>query len=83
MPLLNAAAPNPISMSTTQTLRQAAMIMADSKHTAFPVVDREGKFAGILTIADLLTARTIAEHRESARERTLKLHWPFRAKPPA
>ena len=77
-PLLNAAAPNPISMSTTQTLRQAAMIMADSKHTAFPVVDREGKFAGILTIADLLTARTLAEHRENARERTLKLHWPFR-----
>ena len=80
-PLLNAAAPNPISMSTTQTLRQAAMIMADSKHTAFPVVDRDGKFAGILTIADLLTARTIAEQRESARERTLKLHWPFRPKP--
>ena len=82
-PLLNAAAANPISMSTTQTLRQAAMIMADSKHTAFPVVDHEGKFAGILTIADLLTARTLAERRESARERTLKLHWPFRPKPTA
>ena len=80
-PLLNAASANPISMSTTQTLRQAAMIMADSKHTAFPVVDKTGKFAGILTIADLLTARTLAERRESARERTLKLHWPFRPKP--
>ncbi len=81
VPLLNAAAPNPISMATTQTLRQAAMIMAESKHTAFPVIDKDGKFTGILTIADLLTGRTIAEHRESARERVLKVHWPFRPKP--
>ena len=80
-PLLNGATANPISLSTNQTLRQAALIMADSKHEAFPVMDAEGKFAGILTLADLLTARSKADHRESARERTLKLHWPFRPKP--
>ena len=78
IPLLNDAAPNPIHLSTTQTLRQAAMIMAESKHTAFPVLNSDSKFAGILTIADLLTARTAAEQREQSRRRILQIRWPFR-----
>ena len=80
VPLLNAASPNPVSLATTQTLRQAASIMADCKHEAFPVIGPDGKFAGILTLADLLLAHSQAEHRESVRERSLKLHWPFRPK---
>ncbi len=81
LPLLNQANPNPISLSTTQTLRQAAGVMAETKREAFPVLDHEGKFAGILTLADLLTARTSAEQRDNSRERILKLRWPFGRKP--
>jgi CIC family chloride channel protein len=77
-PLASDASTEPMTLETTQTLRHAAAVMADSKHTAFPVLDQKGKFAGILTIADLLTARSAAEQREHTRERLLKIRWPFR-----
>ncbi len=67
----------PVTLSTAQTMRQAALIMADTKHTAFPVLDDAGKFAGILTISDLLTARSLEEEREQSRERVLRVRWPF------
>ena len=67
----------PVCMQATQTLRQAALVMAETKHTAYPVVDGDGKLEGIITIADLLTARTKAADRESQRVRVLRVHWPF------
>ncbi len=76
-----AANQKPATLTTDQTLRQAAMLMAESKLSSYPVLTPDNKFAGILNLADLLTARTLADHRETARERTLKLHWPFRPKP--
>jgi H+/Cl- antiporter ClcA len=76
--LIDDGAAHPITLSTMQTLRQAAMVMAETKHTAFPVVDPAGKFAGIVTIADLLQARTMADHREHDRQRVLRVRWPFR-----
>ena len=76
-PLLADGTNAPITMQTFQTLRQAAMVMAESKHTAFPVLGADGKFAGIVTISDLLQARTQASHREQDRVRVLRLRWPF------
>jgi CIC family chloride channel protein len=75
--LMDAATQEPVTIQTTETLRQAAMVMAETKHTAFPVLDSDGKFAGIVTISDLLRARTVAEAKESARDRMLKLNWRF------
>jgi CBS domain-containing protein len=67
----------PHVMLPTDTLRQAASVMADLKLTAFPVVDPDGKFAGILTIDDLLTARSKEAMREGDRQRVLQPRWPF------
>ncbi len=64
-------------MSPGQTLRQAAVEMAETKLTSFPVVDLAGKFAGIMTIDDLLTATTRATQRETDRMRVLSVRWPF------
>ncbi|QHN04083.1 CBS domain-containing protein [Granulicella sp. WH15] len=80
-PLLEDGSASPTTLFNMQTLRQAAMVMAESKHTAFPVLDAQDKFAGIVTISDLLQARTLAEQRERERSRVLRLRWPFRSKP--
>ncbi len=69
--------PEPMVMSPGETLRQAATEMAETKLTSFPVVDGSGKFAGIMTINDLLTATTRATQREKDRMRVLSLRWPF------
>jgi CIC family chloride channel protein len=77
-PLVEDGFTNAVALSTQQTLRQAAMVMAESKHTMFPVLDPDGRFAGIMTISDLLKARTKADQREHDRVRVLRLRWPFR-----
>ena len=64
-------------LAPTNTLRRAASAMADSKLTRYPVVSAEGKFVGILTIEDLLIARSRERLRESDRTRVLRLRWPF------
>jgi CBS domain-containing protein len=51
--------------------------MAHSKLTRYPVIDKEGKFVGIITIDDLLAARSMERLRESDRTRVLRLRWPF------
>lgn len=81
-PLLGASLAQPVTIFANETLRQAAMIMATTKHTAFPVLDAQARFAGILTITDLLTARTQADTRESARNRILRLKWRYKNKLP-
>jgi CIC family chloride channel protein len=76
-PLLTDANPRPSSMSPFQTLRTAAVQMAESKLTSFPVLTADGKLLGVMTINDLLMGRSEQAHRESARERVLRLRWPF------
>lgn len=73
--------PEPQTMSPGETLRQAATEMAETKLTSFPVVDPSGKFAGIMTINDLLTATTRETQRETDRVRVLTLRWPFSERP--
>lgn len=68
----------PVCVSPTDTLRQVANAMAKSKLTRYPVVSGSGRFVGIVTIEDLLMARTKETMREQERTRTLRLRWPFR-----
>ena len=76
-PLAVDANRNPKTVSPVTTLRTCAMLMAESKLTSYPVVSADGKLLGVLTITDLLKGRSEEAHRESDRERVLRLRWPF------
>jgi CIC family chloride channel protein len=80
-PLVADARLDPVTMSPFSTLRSAAAKMAESKLTAFPVVSADGRLVGIVTIEDLLKGRSEQTHRESDRERVLRLRWPFGGRP--
>ena len=77
MPLAVDANRNPQTVSPLTTLRSCAMFMAESKLTSYPVVSADGKLLGVITINDLLMGRSEEAHRESDRERVLRLRWPF------
>ena len=53
--------------------------MADTGRTRLPVIDRHdpGKVLGMISLADLLRARTRDLEAESRRERILRLRLPF------
>nr|WP_255551414.1 chloride channel protein [Granulicella sp. dw_53] len=76
-PLVEDGNVSPATMAPTDTLRKVATAMADSKLTRYPVIDAKGKFVGIITIDDLLSARSKETLRESDRTRVLRLRWPF------
>jgi len=48
----------PVSVSPTDTLEDVLLMMQKVKVGAFPVVDREGKLKGIISIRDLMRAFT-------------------------
>ncbi len=77
VPLAVDANRNPKTVSPVTTLRACAMSMAESKLTSYPVVSADGKLLGVMTITDLLKGRSEEAHRESDRERVLRLRWPF------
>ncbi len=77
VPLAVDANRNPKTVSPISTLRACAMSMAESKLTSYPVVSADGKLLGVMTITDLLIGRSEEAHRESDRERVLRLRWPF------
>lgn len=81
--LLSRANCGPRLLSPFNTLRAAALEMAESKLTTFPVVSSDGKLMGLLTIEDLLKGRSEQSQRESERQRVLRLRWPYgrRAEP--
>ncbi len=68
----------PATLSAQSTLRSAAERMGADGLTAYPVLDENGRFAGILTVTDLLQARTQSANREGSRNRVLHIRWPFR-----
>jgi CBS domain-containing protein len=70
---------NPAVVSPGDTLRSVANLMASSKLTRYPVIASDGKFAGIITIEDLLTGRSRENLREHDRTRVLRMRWPFSA----
>ncbi|MGA2400788.1 MAG: CBS domain-containing protein [Syntrophobacteraceae bacterium] len=47
---------NPITVSPTQTLEDALMMIQDLKVGAFPVVDQDGRLKGIISVRDLMRA---------------------------
>jgi CIC family chloride channel protein len=65
------------SVGEMETLRQVATTMAETKLTAYPVVDQDKKLKGIITIEDLLLGRTREAQREGDRVRVLNVRWPF------
>jgi len=75
--LLQDAKLTPATMSPFTTLRTAAATMAESKLSSYPVVDGEGRLQGVMTIEDILKGHGAQAHRESDRERVLRLRWPF------
>ena len=76
-PLASDGTATPMTVSPGDTLRKVAGMMADTKLTRYPVIDEEGKFAGIITIEDLLAGRSREALREGDRNRVLRLRWPF------
>lgn len=70
----------PMIVGADETLRQVATMMADTKLSHYPVIDENGKFAGIITIEDLLAGRTRQALRETSRDRVLRMRWPFGGK---
>ena len=77
-PLRDDAGEVPTTVAPLDTLRSAAEVMAESKLTSFPVVERgTNLFVGILTVEDMLLARGKASQRNSDRRRVLSLQWPF------
>jgi len=79
-PLKDEANAEPKTVSPFTTLRSCAEQMAESKLTSYPVVTADGKLAGVVTINDLLKGRSEQAHRETDRERVLRLRWPFGGK---
>ncbi len=75
--LLEDANTHPQTVSPFMTLRACAATMAESNLTSYPVVSADGKLLGVMTINDLLKGRSEQAHRESDRERVLRLRWPF------
>ena len=80
--LLTDAVLEPLTVAPGDTLRAVADAMAQSKLTHYPVTDANGRFVGIVTIEDLLVARSREKTRDSQRNRVLKMHWPFSAAHP-
>ena len=76
-PLVEDANRSPVTVEPDETLRQIATLMADSKLSHYPVINEDGKFAGIITIEDLLAGRTRQALRETNRDRVLRMRWPF------
>jgi chloride channel protein, CIC family len=70
---------SPVMVHPDETLRHVAEIMADNKLSHYPVIEDDGKFAGIITIEDLLAGRTREVLRETSRNRALRMRWPFGA----
>ncbi len=75
--LIDDANQNPATVAPTDTLRTAAVKMAESKLSHFPVVDAARRLVGMLSIEDLLLGRSRQLLREGDRTRVLRLRWPF------
>jgi CBS domain containing-hemolysin-like protein len=71
----------PVMAYADETLRVIVYRMAETGLTRLPVVERQdGTFVGMLSLTDLLTARTRILDAEQRRERVIgaRLRWPRR-----
>lgn len=76
-PLGELARPNPVDAYPDEPLRVVVYRMAESGVTRMPVVERgeSRRFLGLVSLDDLLKARTRHLEEESRRERILRLHF--------
>ena len=77
--LAELARENPVVAYPDEPLRVVVYRMAETGFTRFPVVDRENerKLLGIVSLRDLLGARTRSLAEERNRERVLRIRVPF------
>jgi chloride channel protein, CIC family len=81
-PLSEMANRNPEMAYADEPLRVVVNRMADTGFTRLPVVDRDSrKLVGMVSLNDLLRARTRSLEEERQRERVLRIHLPFRSRP--
>ena len=70
---------DPVVARADEPLRYVVNRMAETAVTRMPVVDSGDprKLAGMISLSDLLAARSRAIQEESSRERVLRLHFPL------
>jgi CBS domain-containing protein len=78
-PLAELAQPDPVVADAGEPLRVVVHRMAETGLTRMPVLDAEegGKLVGMVSLNDLLRARTRSLEEERRRERVLRLRIPF------
>ena len=83
-PLASLAKPEAAVAYPDEPLRIVVNRMAETGFTRFPVVERGDarKLAGMVSLNDLLRARTRLLEEERRRERVLRIRLPFRARRP-
>jgi H+/Cl- antiporter ClcA/CBS domain-containing protein len=67
----------PVVASAGEPLRVVVNRMASSGFTRMPVLDAEGKLAGMVSLQDLLSARARNLSEERDRERVIRIRLPF------
>jgi CBS domain-containing protein len=79
-PLAALANPKPVVAYADEPLRGVVYRMSDTGLTRFPVVEREDSrtLVGMVSLQDLLQARTRSLEEERHRERVLRIRLPFR-----
>jgi chloride channel protein, CIC family len=84
-PLAGEATKDPIVAYADEPLRVVVYRMAETGFTRLPVLENRDtrKLLGMVSLHDLLQARTRSLEEESQRERVLRIHLPFRQRRPA
>jgi len=78
-PLVDVARQDAVVAFAEEPLRVVVNRMAETGLTRFPVVERSSrKLVGMVSLSDLLQARTRSLEDERRRERVLRIHLPFR-----
>lgn len=81
--LVDVARKNPVVAYASEPLRAVAYRMAETGFTRLPVVTvDDNKLVGMISLRDLLLARTQSLDQERHRERLLRIHLPFAARAP-
>jgi CIC family chloride channel protein len=84
VPIRELAKQDPVVAYADEPLRLVVYRMAETGLTRMPVIEREDTrtLAGMVSLNDLLRARTRTLEEERRRERVLRVHFPFQVKRP-
>ena len=81
LPLADLAQRDPVVAAPGEPLRVVVHRMAETGRTRIPVVDDSRRLVGIVSLTDLLRARTRSVEEEKRRERVLRIRWSGRSTP--